>query len=65
MCHHVHVRISAEERQSARRFSGALIPAYASIALALLAAAVIFQPPRQGELVAAARPASQHAEHAR
>jgi hypothetical protein len=66
MCHHVHVRLSADEEKSVKKLSGVLIPAYASIVLALLAATVFIQQPRQSEMVASAAPAaSQHPEHAR
>lgn len=66
MCRHVHVSLSAEEQAATRRLSGFLIPAYASVAVAMLAAVLLFQQPKQGELIAAVQPpASQHAEQAR
>ena len=66
MCHHVYVRLSAEEEKSVKKLSGVLIPAYASILLALFLAATLIHQPRQSEMVASAAPAaSQHAEQAR
>jgi len=37
MCHHIPVMLSAEEKQAVRRLSGFLVPAYAVLALAVIA----------------------------
>lgn len=52
MCHHVLVRLSAEEKQTVRRLSRLLIPAYAGLALAVIAGFVLGQAPDRHELVA-------------
>ncbi len=55
MCHHVHVTLSAEDRQAVKKLSGIMLPVYASIALAAIAVvAVGSAPPRQGEMIATA-----------
>ncbi len=53
MCHHVYVRLSAEEKKEAKKLSGILIPVYASIVLAVVAVVTITSAPRQGEQIAA------------
>jgi hypothetical protein len=52
MCHHIHVTLSAEEKQAARKLSGIMIPVYASIVLAIIAVVSLTGAPRQGEQVA-------------
>jgi len=52
MCHHVLVRLSAEEKQTVRRLSGILIPAYAALALAVIAGFVLGHAPDRQEIVA-------------
>jgi len=37
MCHHVPVRLLAEEKQVVRRLSSVLIPAYTALALVVIA----------------------------
>lgn len=54
MCHHLPVTLSAEDKRSVKRLTGVLIPAYAAVALAVIAALVVFHAPRSGELVASA-----------
>jgi hypothetical protein len=51
MCH-VPVRLSAEEQQAVRRLSGVLIPAYAVLALAVIASLALGLGHDRGELVA-------------
>jgi hypothetical protein len=51
MCH-VPVRLSAEEHQAVRRLSGVLLPAYAVLALAVIASFALGLGPDRGELVA-------------
>jgi hypothetical protein len=53
MCHHVYVRLSAEEKASARKMAGFMIPVYASIMLAVVAVVAVTGAPRQGEQIAA------------
>jgi hypothetical protein len=52
MCHHVHVTLSAEEKNEAKKLAGILIPIYASIALAVFALVAVVSAPPQGELIA-------------
>ena len=54
MCHYGHVKLTASEQKAVRKWYGVLLPVYASIALALLVAGALIQPPRQGALIAAA-----------
>jgi hypothetical protein len=56
MCHHVYVKLSAEEKKEARKLSGILIPAYASIVLAVIAVVAVAGASHQGEQVAAGSP---------
>jgi len=61
MCHHVHVTLSAEDKKAEKKLSGILIPVYASIVLAIVAAVAVAGAPRQDELVAARSvPAATH-----
>ncbi len=52
MCHHVYVKVSAEEKKEAKKLSGILIPVYASIVLAVVAVVALSGAPRPGEQVA-------------
>ena len=52
MCHHVYVKLSAEEKKEAKKLSGILIPVYASIVLAVIAVVALSGAPRQGEQMA-------------
>ncbi len=54
MCHHLPVNLSAEDRKSVKRLSGVLIPAYAAIALAVIATLTVLHAPPSSELVASA-----------
>jgi hypothetical protein len=54
MCHHLPVTLSAEDKKSVKRLTGVLIPAYAAVALAVIAALAITHGPRSDELVASA-----------
>ena len=54
MCHHIHVRLSAEDKQDVKKLSGIMIPVYASIVLAVIVVAAVTSAPRQGELIASA-----------
>jgi hypothetical protein len=56
MCHHVYVRLSAEEKKEAQKFSGVLIPVYASIVLAVIAVVALTGAPRPGEQIASTTP---------
>lgn len=59
MCHRVHVTLSAEDKATARRLTGVMIPVYASILLAVVAAlALNAASPRTGTLVASATAAA-------
>jgi hypothetical protein len=61
MCHHVHVRLSAEDKAAVKTMSGWMIPAYAMAVLAVIALVAVTGAPRPGELVASASaPAVQH-----
>lgn len=60
MCHHIHVRLTAEERQDARKLAGIMIPIYASVVLAVIAVVAVTSAPRQNEMLAqASAPAAQ------
>jgi hypothetical protein len=52
MCHHLPVSLSVEDRNAVKRLTRVLIPAYAAVALAVIAAFAVVQTPRSGELVA-------------
>lgn len=54
MCHHLPVTLSAEDRKTVKRLTRMLIPAYAAVALAVIAALAVAPTPRSGELVASA-----------
>jgi hypothetical protein len=54
MCHHLPVTLSAEDRKSVKRLTGMLIPAYAAVALAVIAAVAVAPTLRPGEQVASA-----------
>jgi hypothetical protein len=54
MCHYLPVNLSAEDKKSVKRLTGVLIPAYAAVALAVIAAIVVVPAPRSGGLVASA-----------
>ena len=56
MCHHFPVTLSAEDKKSVKRLSGMLIPAYAAVALAVIAALAVVHAPPPNELVASAAP---------
>lgn len=60
MCRSVHVRLSHEERKEVTRWTGILIPAYASIAVCILAAMFFLQALRNGEMIVAADSAPAH-----
>jgi len=53
MCHHVHVTLSAEEKQDVKKLAGIMIPVYASIVLAAIAVVVFTGSPQKNELIAA------------
>ena len=53
MCHHIHVTLSAHEKQHVRKLSGILLPVYASILLAVMALAAVGSAQRSGEMIAA------------
>ncbi len=52
MCHHVHVTLSAEDKQDVKKLAGIMIPVYASIVLAMIAVVAVTGTPRPGELIA-------------
>ena len=52
MCHHVHVRLSAEDKKDVKKLSGIMLPVYASIVLAVIVVVAVASAPRQGELIA-------------
>jgi hypothetical protein len=61
MCHHIHVRLSAEDKAAVKTMSAWMIPAYAMAVLAVIALVAVTGAPRPGELVASASaPAVQH-----
>lgn len=61
MCHRLPVALSAEDKKTAKRLTGVLIPAYAAVALAMVAALVVVHGPGPTERVAsAAVPAISH-----
>ena len=59
MCHHVHVTLSAEERQDVKKLAGIMIPVYASIVLAMIAVVTVTGSRPQGEqIVSTSAPAA-------
>jgi hypothetical protein len=61
MCHHVYVKLSAEEKKEAKRLSGFLVPVYASIVLAVIAIVAASSAPQQGDQIASRTlPAVRH-----
>ena len=54
MCRAVHVRLSPSERKEVARWSGIMLPVYASIAAVILVALIATNRPRTGEMIAAA-----------
>jgi hypothetical protein len=52
MCHHVPVRLSAEEKRAVRCLSGVLIPACAMLALAVIAGLALGHTPDRHTVVA-------------
>ena len=58
MCHAVRVRLSSAETKQVRKPYGILAPIYASVALLLLAAVILSNGPRSGEVVAVAKNAA-------
>jgi len=52
MCHHRRMKLSAEDRESVKKLSGAMIPVYATAMLALIAFVVVAGGSREGELIA-------------
>jgi hypothetical protein len=54
MCRSVHVRLTPSEHKEVARWSGIMIPVYASIAVFVLVALVVTHQPRTGEMIAAA-----------
>ena len=56
MCHLAHVRVtlSAEDKKDIKKLAGVMVPVYASILLAMVAAVAVAGAARQGELVASA-----------
>jgi hypothetical protein len=60
MCHHAHVRLSAEEQKEVRKLSGLMIPIYASVVLAVVAVVSVTGGSRQGELVASTSVPAAH-----
>jgi hypothetical protein len=53
MCHHLPVRLSAEEKSAVKQLSGLLIPVYAAVVLAVIAVVAAGSGPQQNELIAA------------
>ena len=64
MCHYGHIRLSPTEHKEIARWTGIMIPVYASIAVLVIAALVVTHQPRTGELIASA-PASDTASAGR
>ena len=60
MCHHVHIRLSAEDKAAVKQVWGWLAPVYALAVLALIAGVAVSNAPRNGELVASAAPSAPH-----
>ena len=54
MCHAVRVTLSPAETRQVRKLHGILAPIYASVALLLLAVAMLSHGPRSGDAVAVA-----------
>jgi len=55
MCRNVRVLLSETERKAVARWSGVLVPIYASLVLAVVAAAITYHVRHSEVLVAAAR----------
>lgn len=58
MCHRLPVTLSAEDKKAAKRLTGVLIPAYAAVGLAVIAAFAVAHAPPSTELVASVVPAA-------
>jgi len=58
MCHHVYVRLPAEEKAAVKKLSGVMMPVYASILLAMIAVVAISGGSRQGDMVASSSAAT-------
>ena len=57
MCRAVHARLTAEEDKAVAKWTGVMIPVYASIVLVAFTAVLLMQPPRQsGPTAVAAAP---------
>ena len=54
MCHHGHIKLSAEDKEDVKKLSGIMIPVYATAMLALVAVVAVTGGSRQGEQVASA-----------
>ncbi len=52
MCHHVHVPLSAEDKAAARKITGAMVPVFAAVALAIAALLTLGAGAHKGDLVA-------------
>ncbi len=55
-CQGIHVTLSREEKASARRLAGLMIPVYAVVVLAVIAVAALAGRQGAGELVASSAP---------
>jgi len=53
MCHHVHVRLTAEDKQAVKTLSGLMLPVYASIVLVAIVAVTAGSGALQNESIAA------------
>jgi hypothetical protein len=61
MCHHGHIKLSAEDKEQVKKLSGIMVPVYATAMLALIAFVAVTGGQRQGDLVAStAAPAAAH-----
>jgi hypothetical protein len=54
MCHPFRVQLSAEEKATAKRLIGVMVPIYVAAALAIVALVALGAPPHAGVLVASA-----------
>jgi hypothetical protein len=60
MCHHIHVTLSAEDKAAAKKMTGFMIPVYAAVLLAIVAAVSVSAPHSKEQIASASAPAAQH-----
>ena len=56
MCHRVRILLSSEDKEEAKKLTGIIVPAYASIMLILVAAVAVGITSQQGASIASSVP---------